>query len=522
MVSPLRICLVVLSIATAFTEAYNILVVSSFPSKSHAILGDAYVNLLLDAGHEVTYINANPSNNSNPLLHEIDVSEIKKYLKSDLMNLERILNKEFDAKDQNEFVEALLSISKATLENVDVAKIISNTNLKFDLIIAEWMFTEVYAGFSAIFDCPFIWFTTMEPFWTTFYLIDEASNPTYTTFPMSNNIAPFTFKERVQELILQVAFYFTKEWNMYFVDKELYTKTFAPAMAQRGKALPPYDEIRFNASMILGNSHVSLGDANRLPQNYKPIAGYHINQNVKPLTKELKNIMDNSKNGVIYFSLGSNVRSKDLPDIIKRKLINIFSQLEQTVLWKFEEDFPDLPKNIHVLKWAPQQSILAHPNCIMFITHGGLLSITEAVHFGVPIIGIPVFADQHINVQKAVKKGFAKQVDLSFSIVEDIEDAIQEMLHNSSYRNKAKEFSFIYHHRPISPGAEFVHWVEHVVRTKGAAHLRSPAFTVTWYQKLYLDLIAVIAITIVLTFVCMKLIVRICSRNNESHMKKMN
>ncbi|CAK1594081.1 unnamed protein product [Parnassius mnemosyne] len=517
---PLGICLVLLTVAATFSEAYKILVVSPFPSKSHTIMSDAYVKFLLDAGHEITYINANPSNNSNPLLHEINVSETKRYFNSDLVDIKSILNDEVNIKDPGHFLEAILNVSKATLENRDVAKMIYNPNFKFDLVIAEWMISEVYAGFSALYDCPFIWFTTLEPHWMIFSLTDEASNPAYTTTPMSTNITPFTFKQRVQELILQTFFYFIKEWNVYYTDKELYTKTFATAIAQRGKALPSFDDIRFNASMILGYSHVSLGDANTLPQSYKPVAGLHIDQNLKPLPEELKNIMERSKNGVIYFSMGSNVRSRDIPDQMKTKLIKIFSQLEQTVLWKLEEEFPDLPKNVHILKWAPQQSILAHPNCIMFITHGGLLSITEAVHFGVPIIGIPVFADQFANVKRAVKKGFAKQVDLSKSMAEDIDDAIQELLRNLSYRNKAKELSFIYHHRPISPGAEFVHWVEHVVRTKGAAHLRSPAFTVTWYQKMYLDLIALLAITLVLILTCIKL--TLCARSNKSHKKKMN
>lgn len=68
--------------------------------------------------------------------------------------------------------------------------------------------------------------------------------------------------------------------------------------------------------------------------------------------------MDESKNGVIYFSMGSNLQSKDIPDEIKKNLLNMFGGLKQTVLWKFEEQLPNRPKNVHILKWAPQQSIL--------------------------------------------------------------------------------------------------------------------------------------------------------------------
>lgn len=74
----------------------------------------------------------------------------------------------------------------------------------------------------------------------------------------------------------------------------------------------------------------------------------------------------------------------------------------------------------------------AHPNCVLFITHGGLLSTTETTYFAKPIIGIPAFADQFINVDRAVAKGFAKRVDLSYNMADELGVAINEMLQNPS------------------------------------------------------------------------------------------
>lgn len=73
-------------------------------------------------------------------------------------------------------------------------------------------------------------------------------------------------------------------------------------------------------------------------------------------------------------------------------------------------------------------SFSAHPNCKLFITHGGLLSTTETVHYGKPIIGIPIFNDQFNNVDKAVKKGYAKRVDFSFALGDDLRVAIEDIL----------------------------------------------------------------------------------------------
>ena len=97
------------------------------------------------------------------------------------------------------------------------------------------------------------------------------------------------------------------------------------------------------------------------------------------LYQDLKKLMDNAKNGVIYFSMGSNLNSKDLPDEVKDSLLKMFGSLKQTVLWKFEEVLPNLPKNVHILEWAPQQAIL----CKLFLNLSFLPSplLTSALVF---------------------------------------------------------------------------------------------------------------------------------------------
>lgn len=73
--------------------------------------------------------------------------------------------------------------------------------------------------------------------------------------------------------------------------------------------------------------------------------------------------------------------------------------------------------------------ISAHPNCTLFITTGELSSIIEAIHFAVPIIGIPLAGDQFNNIDKAVTQGFAKKVNpLDITA---IKAAIDDVLRNS-------------------------------------------------------------------------------------------
>ncbi|XP_053615383.1 UDP-glucosyltransferase 2-like isoform X2 [Plodia interpunctella] len=501
-------------------DAYRILVVFPLAGKSHNILALGVVKALLQAGHEVTQITAFPDKNPIPNLRQIDISGSvdTKHL-SKIMNVTSILDGrvQMGFSSMKAFIEMM---NKGLLTDPNLVNFLSDTTQKFDVIVAEWMFTDVYIGFSYVYDCPFIWLSTIEPHWIILSLIDENVNPAYVPDSLSNNVPPFNFANRVKELALQTM---GRAFRFFYLDgyqNEQFQKLIGPYFLKRGKSMIHFKAIQYNASLVLGNSHVSLGQATRLPQAYKPIAGYHIDPVVKPLPEDLKKLLDNAKNGLIYFSLGSNLKSKDLPQILKKDLLEMLGGLKQTVLWKFEEVLPNLPSNIHIVNWAPQQSILAHPNCILFITHGGLLSTTEAVHFGKPIIGIPVFGDQFNNIDRAVRKGFALRVDLAYDMKDHLRAAIDDALHNKRYAEKAKELSLIYHDRPVPPSKELVHWVEHVVKTRGAPHLRSPALDVPVYQKLYLDLVALI---LTVLYVLKKIFVKICcSKKNIDRKKKKN
>jgi glucuronosyltransferase len=75
----------------------------------------------------------------------------------------------------------------------------------------------------------------------------------------------------------------------------------------------------------------------------------------------------------------------------------------------------------------------AHPNVRLFITHGGLLSTLEAINRGVPLIGIPVFADQFVNIARAVSSGYGIQIDFNNVTSESVTWAIQEIIESAKY-----------------------------------------------------------------------------------------
>lgn len=69
-----------------------------------------------------------------------------------------------------------------------------------------------------------------------------------------------------------------------------------------------------------------------------------------------------------------------------------------------------------------------HPKCVLFITHGGLLSSIETVHFGVPTISVPIFFDQSVNSARAAANGYSITIHWSYNLAQDFKQAILEIL----------------------------------------------------------------------------------------------
>ena len=69
-----------------------------------------------------------------------------------------------------------------------------------------------------------------------------------------------------------------------------------------------------------------------------------------------------------------------------------------------------------------------HPNMRAFVSHGGLNSITESVHAGVPIICVPLFGDQMRNAKMVEKRGVGIILDKTKLDAETVLTAFENIL----------------------------------------------------------------------------------------------
>nr|QNH68003.1 UDP-glucuronosyltransferase-like protein 7 [Brachionus rotundiformis] len=102
----------------------------------------------------------------------------------------------------------------------------------------------------------------------------------------------------------------------------------------------------------------------------------------------------------------------------------------------------EIPENILILAFVPQIELLKRAN--LFITHCGMNSSSEAIHYAVPIVAIPIKADQPIVAHRMcndLKLGILiKALDITSN---GLKDAILRVLSDNSFSNNIKEMAKI-------------------------------------------------------------------------------
>nr|XP_012641418.1 UDP-glucuronosyltransferase 2B20-like isoform X4 [Microcebus murinus] len=222
--------------------------------------------------------------------------------------------------------------------------------------------------------------------------------------------------------------------------------------------------------------------------NFDFVGGLHCKP-AKPLPKEMEDFVQSSgENGVVVFSLGSVI--SNMTEERASVIASALAQIPQKVLWRFDGKKPDtLGPNTRLYKWLPQNDLLGHPKTKAFIAHGGANGVYEAIYHGVPMVGIPLFADQPDNIAHMKAKGAAVRVDFSTMSRTDLLSALKTVINDPSYKENAMKLSRIHHDQPTRPLDRAVFWIEFVMRHKGAKHLRVAAHDLTWFQYHSLDVL---------------------------------
>jgi MGT family glycosyltransferase len=116
-------------------------------------------------------------------------------------------------------------------------------------------------------------------------------------------------------------------------------------------------------------------------------------------------------------------------------------QLNVIVVFGQDEDparFGPQRPHVRLVPCVSQPRLL--PHCDLLITHGGFNSVKEALSESVPMVVVPITADQPYSAERCAALGVARTVDPASRTADTIRDAARGVLTDPSYRDRARNF----------------------------------------------------------------------------------
>lgn len=379
------------------------------------------------------------------------------------------------------------------MENTQVKALLADKSAAFDLIVMETFGTDALYGLGEHFKAPVIAVFPTAPSGIVNLAVGNPEDPSYVPSLYLSYTPDMTLYQRVLNYGMAFLDFLSTQGYGHYTQSKLYTKYF-PNNKKTFREV-----IREDVALAFVNTHFSLSFPRPYVPNMIEVGGINIDRSVGELPKDFKNILDNAKAGAIVFSMGSFLQASDFNEQQRKAVIGALGKLKQTVIWRYNlPDSDQLPKNIFPREWLPQKEILAHPNVKLFITHGGMLGTTESIYHGVPMIGIPVFGDQHLNIARAVKRGYALPLDLNKLTEERILSAVNEILSNPKYKEQVQSLSKIFRDQPMTAQERVLYWSEYVMRHKGAPHMQVEAQNLGFIAYHGLDVLAIFVLAFLL------------------------
>ncbi len=188
---------------------------------------------------------------------------------------------------------------------------------------------------------------------------------------------------------------------------------------------------------------------------------------------ELNKLIEESGDGIILCSFGSIISS--IPKEIMENLLKAFSRLKQRVVFRFDSTYAkfkleNVPANVKLMDWVPQNDLLAHKNMKLFISHVGTNGVYEALYNGIPMLMYPKFQPIHKMIANRI-------VNLGCGEIFDFEEneskiyrLIEHLINNGSYKFQAQKIARILKQQK-PPRIVAAEAIENVIEF-GGAHLR--------------------------------------------------
>lgn len=295
-----------------------------------------------------------------------------------------------------------------------------------------------------------------------------------------------TYVERVKNFLGMCLLLPFTDYYVATPETELFRQYF-------GKDFPYLPNLAAKSPLVFVNSVEFFDFPRPILHKVQYVGGIGMSE-PKKLDKFWQHLMDTSLDGVVLMSMGSVVNSSQMPHQMKLSFLGAFQKFPTfTFVWKYEAD--DLEeakkcKNVRLFSWVPQRDVFGHPKIRAFISHGGYNSFQEAAFAGVPILSVPLFADQYANMRKVEKHGIGLGMD-KLKITEDyVTQKLKTLLEDDRYLTQSKRMAGMLKKRPINSDDLVVKWIDFLGEYKDLPNLQPIGTDLPLYQYFSMDVIA--------------------------------
>jgi UDP:flavonoid glycosyltransferase YjiC (YdhE family) len=222
-----------------------------------------------------------------------------------------------------------------------------------------------------------------------------------------------------------------------FVWPELVTKPLNDLRAAHG--LPPDPElVMLRRYLVLAPFPPSFRDpANPLPptgHTIRPVLADAAAGEVEPAW-----LAELTVRPIVYFTLGT-IFNLESGDLFERVLAGLSELPVSVVVTVGRELKPQAlgpqPANVRVERYVPQSLLL--PHCELVVSHGGSGSVVGALAHGLPMVLLPIGADQPLNAARCRELHVARVLDPFKTTAVDVSNAVSDVLSDPSYRRSAQ------------------------------------------------------------------------------------
>lgn len=147
---------------------------------------------------------------------------------------------------------------------------------------------------------------------------------------------------------------------------------------------------------------------------------------------------DNMRRPIIYIALGTMVDrfSKAIFEACFDALGKVGATIIASV-GNLADKFDDLPSNVFVYPRVAQIDVLHHVD--LFITHGGMNSVNEAIYAGVPMFVHPIVNDEMVIAEQIERLQIGKRLNLKEATPHEIRTTAFDLLHSETIAKRVMD-----------------------------------------------------------------------------------